>query len=164
MNKFFFSLLLLSVVLSSAHCEEFEHIKKFQKYHKCDDVSCVYDGFWICAKLQLLSENQVAYFPINRDEKKFITTTSREGTSMLWVMSNFKKAQQEFGYRMKSAQMLYEVDCKFSTFRIREVRMFKKWFAEGEGSSIGFPYGIDWIYPVPGDENTQLIQMICKNR
>ena len=164
MNKFFFSLLMLLIGLSSAYGEEFEHIKKFEKYHKCEAGSCVYDKLWTCTKEQLLKENLVTYFPINKDEKKLVTTESREGTSMLWLMSNYKKTSREFGYPMKSFQTLLEVDCKYSTFRIREVRTFKKWFAQGDNSRINFPYGIDWIYPVPGDENSQLIQLICKNR
>ena len=56
MNKIFFSLLVLSIALSSAHGEEFEHIKKFHRYHKCDVSACVYDKFWTCAKEQLLKE------------------------------------------------------------------------------------------------------------
>lgn len=97
MNKIFFSLLMLLIGLSSAYGEEFEYIKKFEKYHKCDARSCVYDKFWTCAKEQLLKENIVAYFPINKDEKKLITTESREGTSMLWLMSNYKKTNREMG-------------------------------------------------------------------
>lgn len=160
MNKLI-GILLSTLFTVDCMAQESTKIQAYGKLHECEEQVCHVD-MWHCSKEQLEMEKTVIYFPFNKKSSTPLLQKSREGTKLIWILSNFKNPIHDFGVKMSSAQTLVEIDCEYFANRIRQIHTFEEWFANNKQSSVNYPYGKDWNYPVPNDEFYQLAEMVCK--
>lgn len=138
-----------------------QQVRQFGVVHQCTSGELCFISNWICEKTQLKQSNAVIYFPFNKKELQFITANSRDGTTLIWLLTNYRIKVDSFNPSIKSTLTLVEIDCIHDAYRIRQERAFKQWFAEDFDRNEKFPLGYDWNYPVPGDMLYELSKMVC---